>query len=190
MDKEPASVGQSTILSDYLPKLIRLAERNMSRRLKGKVDPEEMAGSVIASVLRMANQGKLKIESTDAFWKLLVAISLNKVRKKARFYSAQKRDAAREIHVIDDMPALEQLAVAHGNPTEEDGVLIASVLCRLDQELDQDCRTVLAGKLEGLSNFDIATQLGQAGKSTKTVTRCWRKVEEATRKILEEMDLD
>jgi RNA polymerase sigma-70 factor (ECF subfamily) len=190
MESESPQTGESTILSDYLPKLIRLAERNMSRRLQSKVDPTEMAGSILASVVRMAREGKLNIEATDMFWKLLVAISLNKVRKKARFYSAQKRDAGREYQIVEDMPSLEQLAVSHGSPTEEDGELIANVLNLLDEELDDDCRTVLAGKLEGLSNFDIASRLGENGKSTKTVTRCWKKVEDATRKIAESLDLE
>jgi RNA polymerase sigma-70 factor (ECF subfamily) len=190
MESESRELGESTILSDYLPKLVRLAERNMSRRLQAKVDPAEMAGSILVSIVRMAREGKLKIEATDDFWKLLVAISLNKVRKKARFYSAQKRDVGREIQIIDDMPTLEQLAVSHGNPTEEDGERIADVLNQLDHELDEDCRTVLAGKLEGLNNFDIASRLGENGKSTKTVIRCWKKVEDATRKIAEEMDLE
>jgi len=45
-----SSLSDSVVLMDYLPKLIRLADRNMSMRLKTKIDSEEMAYSIIGSL--------------------------------------------------------------------------------------------------------------------------------------------
>jgi len=189
MTNDSSKLGESTILMDYLPKLIRLAERNMSVRLIAKVGSDDMAGSIIGSVLRMSREGKIKIEQSDDFWKLLVAISLNKVRKKARYFNAQKRDSGREIQFGGDLPSLEEIARDHGDPTLEDGEDLVNLLELLTERLDDDCKAVLAGKLEGRTNLEIAPTLGTSGKSTKTVTRCWQKVESEMQKIAKENDL-
>lgn len=181
--------GESTILMDYFPKLIRLAERNMSARLQAKVGSDEMANSILGSVVRMAREGKLHIEQTEVFWKLLMVISLNKVRKKVRFYKAKKRDSGREMQLGEDLPSLEELVADMGAPTEEDGESVGLALEKLSERLDEDCNVVLAGKLEGRSNLEIASLLGPEGKSTKTVTRCWKKVEEEAFRIVDELDL-
>lgn len=186
MRDDSGKQSESVVLMDYLPKLIRLAERNMSTRLKAKVGSDDMAGSILGSVIRMSREGKIRIEESDDFWRMLVAISLNKVRKKARYFKAQKRDAGREFQVGDDWQYLDQLARAGGDPSEEDGKAVGDMLERLTQRLDDDCKTVLAGKLENKSSLEIAATLGPNGKSTKTVTRCWKKVEAEMKRIAEE----
>ena len=168
--------GESVVLLDYLPKLIRLAERNMSSRLKAKMGSDDMADSIIGSVIRMSREGKLRIEESDEFWRLLVAISLNKVRKKARHFKALKRDSGREVQVGGDWQSLDELARSSGDPSREDGEAIGNLLEGLVDKLDDDCKSVLAGKLDGKSNLEIAATLGPDGKSTKTVSRCWKKI--------------
>ncbi|WP_442508554.1 ECF-type sigma factor [Novipirellula sp. SH528] len=189
MNDELQQPSESVVLMDYLPKLMRLAERNMSTRLKSKVGSDDMAGSIIGSVIRMSREGKIHIEQSDDFWRFLVAISLNKVRKKARYFNAQKRNVSRELQIGGDWPTLEELARSSGDPTEEDGQAMSEILEVLTDRLDDDCKTVLAGKLEGKGNLDIAAMLGPAGKSTKTVTRCWKKIEVEMKTIAEERGL-
>ena len=181
-----SSLSDSVVLMDYLPKLIRLADRNMSMRLKTKIDSEEMAYSIIGSVLRMRNEGKIRIDPSEDFWRLLVAISLNKVRKKARHYKAKKRDMGREIQFADDMPTLEEIAQDHGDPTDEDGADIAKVLEKLAERLDENCQIVLAGRLEFRSNLEIASQMN---KSTRTVSRCWLTILDEMNKLLDDKDI-
>ena len=182
-----SSLLESVVLMDYLPKLIRLADRNMSIRLKTKIDSDEMACSIIGSVLRMRNEGKIRIEQSEDFWRLLVAISLNKVRKKARHHKAKKRDISREIQFADDMPTLEEIAQDHGDPTDEDGAEIAMVLEKLTEQLDAECQIVLAGRLEFRTNLEIAKEIN---KSTRTVTRCWQTILEEMNKLLDKKDLE
>lgn len=189
MEEQSRQLGDSTILMDYLPKLIRLAERRMSARLQGKVGTDEMANSILGSVVRMARDGKLQIEQSEGFWKLLMVIAKNKIRKKVRFHNAKKRDMRREKQVGDESPPIEELIAILGTPSEKDGELLSIVLQRLDERLDEDCRVVLAGKLDGKKNLEIASMLGPEGKSTKTVTRCWMKVEEQAQQIIDELDL-
>lgn len=180
---EIKSSSESRILVDYLPKIIRLVERNFSNRLHAKVGAEDMADSILGSVIRMARQGKIQVEETDDFWRLLVTISLNKIRKKARYLNAKKRDAGREIDLSNEDLTLEQLAIDQSDPTEEDGATISDLLIRLHDALDEEGRVVLAGRVNGESNFDIATRIG---KSTKTVTRIWNKIQDEIKRVAEQ----
>ncbi len=185
-DQTESSVG--SILMEYLPKLIRLAEKNMSTQLQTRVGADDMAHSVIKSVFREYAHGKLplRIEDSEDFWRFLVAVSLNKIRKKARFHMAGKRTPLLEQRLVD----LEFMIKEQGDPSDEDGVQVADVLKRLESELDKDGRIILAGRLEGLSNLKIAEQLdGGAGMSTKSVSRKWKEIETRLRSIVDELDL-
>jgi hypothetical protein len=183
-----AESGVGSVLMEYLPKLIRLAEKNMSTQLQARVGADDMANSIIKSVFREYAHGKLplRIEDSDDFWRFLVAVSLNKIRKKARYHMAGKRTPVLEQRLSD----LEFMIKEQGEPSDDDGIRVADVLKRLEAELDDDSRIVLAGRLEGLSNPKIAEQLnGGAGMSTKSVSRKWKEIEARLRIIIEELDL-
>ncbi len=168
--EEPLS--ESIVLADYLPKLIRLAERNLSPQLRQKLDAEDVGATVVRTVLRQAREGKLRIEQSEDFWRLLVVITLNKVRKKARYFTSQKRDMRREAPTSDEGPGLADVAVdyrgAQEEPSQVEGDSLAEILERVSAELPEKAQQVLAGKLQGLSHLEIAESIGQ---STKTVQR-------------------
>ena len=188
---ESKAIREGSILMEYLPKLVRLAEANMSSRLKRKIGPDDMAGSILGSVIRLKRLGKLPVsmDESDDFWRLIVTIALCKIRKKARFYRAAKRNFERELNVTDDMPLLEEIVVAEGEPTDSDGAWLATVLETLQSELNDDEQVVLSGKLEGKGGMEIAMALnGGQGRSTKTVTRIWQRIQERTKEIADTIE--
>jgi hypothetical protein len=185
---DPAEPSVGSVLMEYLPKLIRLAEKNMSMQLQARVGADDMANSIIKSVFREYAHGKLplRIEDSEDFWRFLVAVSLNKIRKKARFHLAGKRTPLLEQRLSD----LEFMIKEQGDPSDEDGIQVAEVLNRLEAELDDDGKIILDGRLKGLSNPKIAEQLkGGTGMSTKSVSRKWKEIETRLREIIEELDL-
>jgi len=172
MEIPPSSPGESTILGNYLPKLIRLAEKNLSPQLRRKVDENDIGGTVMRTIIRQAREGRLTIEESEDFWKLLVAVTLNKVRKKARYWKQQKRSISREQELAADGPRMEDIAVdlstPLADPTDDEGQAFAVILEKLSGNLDETCQTVLAMKMEGLTHIQIAEKLGV---STRSVTR-------------------
>ncbi len=174
------------LLIDYLPRLVRLAEKNMSSGLKKRVDPDEMANSVLGSVIRMQAEGKLMvdIENSSEFGSLITTIALNKIRKKARFH---QRDYRREIAPSDEGPTLAEMLQQAGDPTDADGASLARILERLEESLDEDGKIVLAGKREKLIAEEIAGKLnGGKGRSTKTVQRIWERIHDLAKSLSEE----
>ena len=184
------SPGESTILSNYLPKLIRLAERNLSPQLRRKIDEDDIGGTVMRTIIRQARAGVLTIEESEDFWKLLVAITLNKVRKKARYWKQQKRSIAREQELAADGPRMEDIAIDLSNsladPTDAEGEAFAAILEKLSSNLDETCQTVLAMKMEGLTHIQIAEKLGV---STRSVTRYVMRIQQELGQLNAESDI-
>lgn len=186
MDNQAETLGKA--LLDYLPQLIRLAEKNMSRPLQARVGADDLANSVVGSVFRAFCEGKLKVNFEDdkQFWRFLVVVALNKIRKRARDHSTDKRNVKLDQSLSD----LEYLVQESNDPSDEEGLQVAQILQKLEGELDQDGRIILKGKFEGQSNMQIAEQLKNgAGASTKTVSRRWKEIQDRLKEIIEELEL-
>ena len=153
-------------LTEFQLKIIRLCYRNMNSWLQQRVSPEEMAQSIFASVIRMDRQGKVDLEQAirngeDAdFWRYIVAVALNKIRKKSHYEG--KRTRVNEPLVADGS------AQAPGDHDEEAGLSLVECLAELERRLDQQHRKVLECLMNGWKNTDIALEIGA---TTRTVGR-------------------
>lgn len=169
LDRKVDDEGQ--ILAAYLPKLTRLAEANLSELLGRKEGAEDVSGTVMRTVIRRFRNGELEIDESDEFWKLLVVITLNKVRRKARYWTAAKRSIHRETALSDDGPILADLAVYRAellsDPTDEQAEEYVDVLNRLKARLAPKYATTITLKMNGLSVEEIAEQLNVSSRSVR-----------------------
>ena len=83
------------IYERYAERLLRLANKNSSEQLSLRVAPEDIVQSVFRTFFRRATEGHYELPDGDELWKLFLVISLNKMRKKAVFHTAAKRDVGR-----------------------------------------------------------------------------------------------
>lgn len=186
MESDQEEIGKTLVA--YIPRLIRLAERNMSKPLQVRVGADDLADSVIKSVFRAFSQGKLQVNLQDdeQFWKYLTVVSLNKIRRKARDNKSGKRDLTLDQPLSD----LEFMIAETSEPSDEEGKQVAELLILLESELDADGKLILEGKLQGDSSRTISMRLnGGQGFSTKTVTRRWIDIQDKLRSIIEKLDL-
>lgn len=186
MEKDQEEIGQALV--SYIPRLIRLAERNMSKPLQVRVGADDLANSVVKSVFRAFCEGKLNVnlEDDQQFWKYLMVVSLNKIRRKARDNKSGKRDLTLDQSLSD----LEYMIAETSEPSDEEGKQVAEVLVLLESELDADGKLILQGKLQGEASRLIAAKLnGGVGVSTKTVTRRWNEIQTKLRTIIERLEL-
>lgn len=152
-------------LERYLPRLIQLADKSISERYRAKIEAEDVAASVCRTFIRHVGKGSFRIENDEDLWKLLVTITLNKARNKARGFSTEKRDVSQEVAFED--PGLIAALRSHPSPVEAaEFVDMLSVLAaRLDDEM---ATQVLLGLVNGKKVIEIA---GELGVTTKTVQR-------------------
>ena len=140
----------------YAQPLIRLADRNLSQRLRRRVDPEDVVQSTFRTVLRRIQGGEFRLEGEEDIWRLLTAIALNKSRQQARFFAAKKRDAERDLALqVDDQAVGRDLEA-----TPEDAVVLVDLVDHVIRTTtDDEERRVLLLKLDDCSNFQIAQQM-------------------------------
>src|SRR5690606_27023149 len=80
----------------HVGRLIALAHSRLSARLGRRIDPEDVVQSAFCSFFRHAQAGRFSIEKGGDLWRLLVVITLNKLREKVEYHSAGKRRYSQE----------------------------------------------------------------------------------------------
>src|SRR5262249_15632281 len=131
--------------ADYGAKLQEIAEWNLAAWLRRRIGPEDVVQSVCCTFFRRLQKGEYQqLADGEGLLALLCAITLNKVRRKARYHQAAKRDARREVSAAGSPADNEApLEVAARGPSPEEAVAFADQLERLIASLDPDERTIV-----------------------------------------------
>jgi DNA-directed RNA polymerase specialized sigma24 family protein len=158
----------------YFRRLVGLARQKLRGTRRGAADEEDVALCAFDSFFRGAEQGRFpQLHDRDDLWHLLVAITAHKALDFVRHEGRQKRGGGA---VLDEAAlaglagagteetALEQ--ILGREPSPEFALQVAEECQRLLGCLgDDSLRSVALGKMEGLSNEQIAAQLGCAPRS-------------------------
>jgi RNA polymerase sigma factor (sigma-70 family) len=160
----------------YAVRLIGLAQRRLSERLAARVDPEDVIQSVYGSFFAGARNGRFVLQRSGDLWRLLVAITLHKVRRQVRHHTAQKRSINRETSPaggenVPDIPA-ELLAQ---EPSPEEAVALAETLEGVLQRLKPLHRRMIELRLQGHTIPEIAVD---TQRSLSTVEEVLHQVKE------------
>ena len=97
-EDEDAALG---LYLRYSQRLLRTTQRNMSSALSQRMDAEDVVQSVFRTFFRRAAGGEYQVPTGDELWKLLLVISLNKVRAAGQHHRAAKRDTALSVSLSD-----------------------------------------------------------------------------------------
>jgi len=148
------------IVKRYAARLLPLIRKQISRKLQGRIDAEDITQSAFGSFFLRATNDQFVLEESGDLWKLLAAISLNKLRRKAAWHSAAKRSFQHEI------PALPEHSETA--PSHEEALAVMEMAEEVYRELPVDAQTVLRLMLAGETPETIASTMG---KSHRTVRR-------------------
>jgi RNA polymerase sigma factor (sigma-70 family) len=149
----------------YFGRLLEYARNDLDRRIRRRVDEEDVLQSMYKSFCLRQQRGEYDVANRDALWKLLVTITLNKTRDLVKHERRQRRDVAREQAMPRDDEAesawwvLEQMEAAEPSPAEA-AVLNEALEQRLEALADPDLQRIALWRLEGYTNREIADELG------------------------------
>jgi DNA-directed RNA polymerase specialized sigma24 family protein len=137
----------------YAERLIVLARQHLDRRLRGKVDPEDVEQSVLRSFFRRHAEGQWDITDENSLWHLLVRITLRKCHHRLEQFLAARRDVRREAANNDQLaPDVE--------PTPEEAILLADAAETVTSHLGNEIkRNVFRLSLQGYNIAEISKQL-------------------------------
>jgi len=139
----------------YAQKLTFLAERHLSNRLAQRVEGEDIVQSVFRTFFSRSARGEFRIRNSVEIWRLLVTITLTKVREQARRHTSAKRD----VNAEDQDEAWLSNAVA-SEPGPLEAAALLDQIEQLLKGLPEAYCEMLTLRLEGNSRNEIAEKLG------------------------------
>ena len=141
----------------YAQRLCRLADAQIGARLGRRVGPEDVVQSAFRTFFRRSADGQFHIDHSGSLWRLLVRITLNKIRQQGERHRAGKRDMAREVYAGSDQLGPEFIA---RGPTADEAVALAEEIEHLIAGLKSPEPEVFRLRLQGHSTSEIAAQVG------------------------------
>ena len=147
----------------YVSRLTVLARARLAPRVARRVDADDIVMSAYRSFFVRARGGRLSLRRSGDLWRLLAAITINKVRRQAAHHQAEKRSIRRE----EDLTASATEFFAN-HPSAEHAVAAAEELERIMEALSPAKRRILELRLLDYSHAEIAADLG---RSERTVRR-------------------
>jgi RNA polymerase sigma factor (sigma-70 family) len=154
----------AAIYARYEQRLLNLASRRISPRLRARIDPEDIMLSVMNTVLRRLGQGQYSVDPSGTLWNLVQAIAENKIRKQAEHHGAGMRNVGAEAVGDGEVGSLE--ASPNGMSPEEAAIL-ADELEDIRKRLKPANFEVFELMLEGYSLSDIGRRLGRARQTVR-----------------------
>jgi RNA polymerase sigma-70 factor (ECF subfamily) len=169
---EAAAAGE--IFRRFARRLIGLARQRLDRRVRQKVDAEDLVQSALKSFFCRYADGQYDLDDWDSLWSLLTVITLRKCGHRVRHFRAECRDVRRET----PPPSGENEAAAGWEaiarePTPEEAARLAEAVEQLFRGLDAVDRRILELSLQGYKAGEVAEQVSV---SKRTVYRLLERV--------------
>jgi RNA polymerase sigma factor (sigma-70 family) len=187
---ERAKAGDVDALNDlftrYHATMVEVARRKLGPKLRLKEDPDDLAQTTFREATRDFKRYEYRGEGSLLSW--LVQILQNKIRDRAEFYSAGKRDSAREAKLgptdtDDDGPAPEpparDLSVTRQVSWSERREMLREALEHLTPEYREAITLVF---FEGLTLREAGQQMG--GRTEDALRMMLRRAESKLREHL------
>lgn len=160
----------------YLSRLIGLAKKRLSPMLARRVDPEDVVQSAYRSFFAGAQEGRFELSRSGDLWRLLAAITLNKLRTQAKRHTAKKRTVTNEQSLAANSSLMgvspEQI---DREPGPDEAVALAEQLERTMRGLKPIERQMLELRLQSYTIDEIADQVE---RSERTVRRLLERLKE------------
>ena len=159
-DSRVRDQAATRIWQRYFPSLLQLAERQLARRVRQRIDGEDVLQEMYNSFCQRRRRGQFELVDRDALWALLAKMTVLKARKSARKATRQRRDVRREERPAAQRPGHDDAdfyaRLEGGGPTPDEAVAFAEEVERRLGELAPGLRQVALLRLAGYTQEEIA----------------------------------
>jgi RNA polymerase sigma-70 factor (ECF subfamily) len=161
-------LAAKVIVDEYTDALVAVARRQMGSKLARRVDPEDIIQSTYRSLFIRMQHGEYELGDGRDLWKLLVTMTLNKVRRKAKFHRTARRDMAldQSLGAAAVVPGANQ---SGSGPSPADAAALVDELQTVLERLNPREREIVELRLQGCTTSEIAQQTGRAERSVRRV---------------------
>jgi RNA polymerase sigma-70 factor (ECF subfamily) len=169
----------------FAERLIALARTRLDRRLRQKVDPEDVLQSVYKSFFRRYIQGDFELADWDGLWSLLTVLTVRKCGRWRERFRAECRDVERETSLTARCDGAGW-HVLDREPTPGEAAVLTDTVEQLLQHLEERDRDIVSLTLQGYPVAEIARQLD---RPERTVFRVLEHVKKRLRRVEDSDDL-
>jgi RNA polymerase sigma factor (sigma-70 family) len=174
---------EAELVRRFSAQLVMVAQRNLGRYLRHKVEPEDITQSVFRTFFRRQRLGEFELRNWSGTWGLLVRLAICKCRNRVTFLKAQCRDIRKECSL--DFLKGEINAPLHEpqdtQPFPDEQTEVGEVLEQFFEGLSEDDRSILAGHLAGYRSPAISVQVGSSEQTVR------RRLQQMERKLRNEL---
>lgn len=158
----------ATLYLRYALRIRRLAEKQMGAGLSRRLDPEDIVQSVFRTFFRRTKCGQYDVPEGEELWKLLLIISLNKIRATGRHHRSAKRD-------VGCTSSLGDRDIARNTSHEEESRLALRMsVDELLGELPAIHKEIILQRIDGHGVTEIATSTKRAKRTVERVLQNFR----------------
>lgn len=155
----------------YSDRLLKLAKRNTSKNLATRFDPEDVVQSVFRSFFRRVSHGAYDVPQGEELWRLLLVLSLNKVRALARHHRAQKRNVDVTFRSATEDEDGGAMFVA---PDPQPRQILEMVVDDVLRTMPEAQRFIVEQRIQGHSVVEIADQTKRSRRTVERVIKKFR----------------
>jgi len=171
------------LFARYHQVMVELARRKLGARLRLKEDPDDLAQTTFREATR--DFGSYQYQGEGSLLRWLIQILQNKIRDKAEFYSASKRDLSRERTIETPAEAEEENSARALRELSSHDLSVTQVVQRdenfgllrdsLEDLSSEHRRAITLVFFEGLSLREAGERMG--GKTEDAVRMMLRRAE-------------
>ncbi|MBS0264280.1 MAG: helix-turn-helix domain-containing protein [Planctomycetes bacterium] len=169
----------------YAKRLHSLAHKQSSAAVSRRVGPEEIVQSVFRTFFRRVKKGDYDIPAGDELWRLLLVITLNKIRRTAIFHKAQRRDVRRT--TSSDGLGIEQYVAQETCQSDTALTILRIVIADLIGQLPESKAEMIRMRIDGHEVDEIAAT---TQRSKRTVERTLQEFRQRLSQSLDEESED
>src|SRR5260221_2350558 len=165
----------------YAKRLQGLARKQPSVDVARRIEPEEIVQSVFRPFFRRVQTGDYDIPAGEELWRLLLVITLNKIRRAALFHKAERRDVRRTASA--DELGIEQFLIIESTGNDTALSVLRMVIADLIKGLSPVKGEMVRLRIDGHEVDEIARR---TQRSKRTVERTLQDFRQQLGRILEE----
>lgn len=158
------------IFRRYFERLLALAQSRLSGRLARRIDPEDVVQAAYCCFFLAARQGRFAFSDRGDLWRLLVSITLHKLRQSTEYHAAGKRSVSREFDLRSTgQSRADPDVVLARDPTPAEAAALADTVERALRGLGPFERRMVEFWLQGYALEEIAEATDSCERTVRRV---------------------
>jgi RNA polymerase sigma-70 factor (ECF subfamily) len=162
-----SSEAATELYRRYAARLRALTRSQCSAQLARRIETDDIVQSVFHTFFQGARRGNYEVPAGEDLWSLLLFMALNKIRAKANFHQAAKRDVRLTAEVDFFDPAHEE----HVEHDDGNFVFLQLVVREALDRLPPPARKIVELRIEGHEVAEIARQTGRSKRTVERILR-------------------